>query len=259
MRTVSTRYGFRMRVEVGDWLGRHVYVTGEYEAQTSKVMAALLGPGQVMVDVGANVGYFALLAAHRVGSAGKVFAFEPLPQARAQLVRNVRLNGVGQVTVRAEALCDRAGEAKFYEGPQEHMGISSLRPLNGTTGRLRVPVGQLDCLLPPGQQVNLIKIDVEGAEYLALLGMLGCLQSHRPDLIVEVTDPFLRTLGHSAEMLCDKLRGLGYRMYAIDHDGLLPISGWDATLPDQFNALFTVRAKLPPCLVVKVMPSCLAP
>lgn len=64
-REVRARQGFLMEVDLGDWLGRHLYVTGEYEPATTHVIAELLHPGRVFLDVGANLGYFSLLAAKR--------------------------------------------------------------------------------------------------------------------------------------------------------------------------------------------------
>jgi FkbM family methyltransferase len=253
-RTVKTRDGFRLCVELGDWLGRHIYVMGEYEPATTQIIKALLQSGDTFIDVGANIGYFTLLATSRVGSTGKVFAFEPVPETRGMLLRNLRLNRVANVVVREEAVADQAGEVTLFIGPANHRGTSSMRSLPDSSGVLEVPKGRLDDLLPAGERVRLIKIDIEGAEYLALEGMSRCLRQDRPDLVIEVTDSFLRAMGHSAAMLCKLLFGLGYRMYAIDHDGLTPITDFRAPLPAQFNALFTARADLPARLRVKVEP-----
>lgn len=244
-RVVRTRDGFRMRVRLGDWLGRHVYVTGEYEPATTDVIRALVARGDTVVDVGANAGYFTLLTGRHVGSAGRVYAFEPLPAVRDQLVENVRLNAATQVVVRPEALADAPGEVAFYVGPTDHMGVSSLRPVDGHTARLTLRTGRLDDLLPPDVRVGLVKIDVEGAEYLALRGMEGRLRRDRPDIVAEVTDTFLRELGHSTEMLFDFLLGLGYRAYRIETKGLRPVTAAAVVALGQSNVLFTARPTLP--------------
>jgi FkbM family methyltransferase len=250
-RTVGTRHGFRIRVDLSDWGGQFIYVTGDYEPYTARVMAALLAPGDVAVDVGANIGFFTLLASRRVGDAGEVFAFEPAPRPRQRLVENLRLNAARNVVVGEAAVCEREGEEAFYEGPPDRQGLSSLRVLEDASRVTRVRAGRLDDLLGGVRAVSLVKIDVEGAEYRVLEGMAGRLDRDRPDLIVEITDEFLGAQGHSAGLLRDRLLGLGYAMYAIGHDGLVPVAADPGRLPAQFNALFTARPSLPPCLHVK--------
>jgi FkbM family methyltransferase len=244
-RRIRTRDGFALRVRLTDWLGRYVYVTGEYEPATKEVIKALLSLGDAAVDVGANVGYFTLLASRRVGPGGRVFAFEPAPATRQDLEANVRLNDAANVVVRSEALSNKPGETTFNLGPQDHPGTSSLRSLANGSERVTVTTACLDDLLPQGVRVNLIKIDVEGAEYLALLGMRECLQRDHPDLVIEVTDKFLREMGHSAEHLCADLFALGYKMYVIRHEGLKPVRSPAEVATGQHNALFTTRQSLP--------------
>jgi FkbM family methyltransferase len=229
VRDVLTRDGFVMRVRVGDWLGRHVYVRGEYEPATVEVIKALLGPGETFVDVGANAGYFSLLASKCVGPTGRVWAFEPVPITRQELKTNLRLNNAGNVSV----------------GPADHRGTSSLRALQDASETITVQTARLDDLLPAEQKVNVIKIDIEAAEQMALEGMRGRLERDHPDLIIEVTDPYLRPMGHTAVGLCEMLHRLGYRMFVIENRALVPFDPCDAATWSQYNALFTTRQELP--------------
>lgn len=84
-RRARTRYGFRFKADLGDWLGQYVYLTGHHEPATARIIAHLLGPGDTFIDVGANSGFFTLLAASRVGPTGRVYAFDPLPSMRRRL------------------------------------------------------------------------------------------------------------------------------------------------------------------------------
>lgn len=249
VRTVTTRDRFRMRVRLGDWLGRHVYVRGEYEPATAQVFKALLRPGDTFIDVGANAGYFSLLASKCVGPAGRVWSFEPVPVTREELLANLRLNDASNVRVFDQALSNAAGTATFSVGPADHRGTSSLRSLDEGSATLTVETARLDDLLG-GQKVDCLKIDVEGAEQLVLQGMADCLKRDRPDLVLEVTDEYLRPLGGSAEGLCRALGEAGYRMYRIDHEGLVPFEPAAATEKSQYNALFTARETLPPGLAL---------
>ena len=269
-RTVTTRDGFRMRVRLGDWLGRHVYACGEYEPATARVFKSLLRPGATFLDVGANAGYFSLLASRCVGPTGRVWAFEPVPVTREELSKNVRLNGFQNVRIFEQAISNTPGTASFSVGPTDHRGTSSLRELTDGSATLTVETARLDDLLQhepdasakesgavaceagseERQKVDLIKIDIEGAEYLALQGMTECLKRDRPDLVIEVTDQFLRVMGHSAEELCWMLADLGYHMYRIEHTSLVAFEPGQAAGYGQYNALFTTREKLPANLEV---------
>jgi FkbM family methyltransferase len=243
--TILTRHGFRLRVDLSDWLGQHVYVTGEYEPSTTRLFKSLLARGDRVIDVGANVGYFTLLAAKCVGNSGSVVAFEPIPELRRRLEENLQLNQLHNCEVRAEAVCNEAGTRDFFQGPPDHVGISSLRNLEGHASVHRVRTVCLDDVIPADTKVALIKIDIEGAECHAIEGMMSRLERHHPDLIVEVTDGYLQAMGRSARHLYACLQALGYRGYMIADNGVIPVEHSDSDLPGQYNALFTVRRQLP--------------
>ncbi len=244
-RVVRTRRGFLLQIDQADWLGRHVYVTGEYEPETSDVMEALLRPGDTMVDIGANIGYFTLLAAQRVGASGSVHAFEPVNATRESLLANISLNHFkDRIQVHSEAVSNHSGELNFFVGPPDHRGTSSLRQLEHASETVTVPTAPLSELLPPDTSVQLVKIDVEGAEYSVLEGMRPLLESQHPHLILEMTDEYLRGMGHSAAMIRDELHNLGYHMYAIQANGLIPLRPEDPEPAAQYNALFSTDDSL---------------
>jgi FkbM family methyltransferase len=239
-RLIRCRQGFRMQVNLSDWLGRHVYVTGEYEPPVARLVQTLLRPGDVFIDVGANIGFFSLLASKVVGSAGRVLAFEPDPQTRRCLDANVRLNNARNVTVHEQALSDRLEMVPFHLAPRDHTGLSSFRCLDSETGFISVQAGPLEAFVHELAGVRLVKIDVEGAESLVLRGMDSLLRRERPDIIIEITDGFLRELGSSAAALQQQLRDLGYRINVIEHDAFIPVEKV-SPLPNQFNAYCTTR------------------
>jgi FkbM family methyltransferase len=241
--TIRTRHGFRLRVDRSDWLGRHIYVTGEYEPGTTRIFKKLLRRGDTAIDIGANIGYFTLLAGRCVGDSGKVIAFEPIAEVRRQLEENVRLSGLKNTIIRSEAVFSESGTRDFFQGPTDHVGVSSLRTLDDCSGIRRVTTVRLDDVLADEPKITLIKLDVEGAECHALEGMVSCLERHRPDLIVEITDRYLQSMGRSAEQLYKLLGQFGYRAYLVGDDDLVPLG--DGTVgPQQFNALITVRPDL---------------
>jgi FkbM family methyltransferase len=241
-RALRVREGFLMEVDGSSQTGRMLYATGEYEGATTRVMKRLLKRGQTMVDVGANIGYFTLVASRAVGPDGRVVAFEPAAVVREQLHRNLGLNAVANAVVRDEALSAAPGTVEFFSGPEDDTGLASLRVLPKST-RTTVIQARFDDVWEPEAPVALIKMDIEGAEMAALEGMARCLSRFSPDLIVEVTDGYLRALGASAAALVGFLIERGYSMYRIDHDRLVPVTSAAALegSPPQFNALFTKR------------------
>jgi FkbM family methyltransferase len=161
-----------------------------YEAATTRYLAGHLAPGNVFVDVGANTGYFAMLAAARVGATGRVMAFEPNPTVFAQLQKHVTLNGFeSRVTAAQMALSDAPDSAArfFISQDRANSGLSSLTPpaetlaVGGLSEAHTIPV-RVDTFdnwfASSGlDHVDLMKIDVEGAEARVVAGMRGSLAS----------------------------------------------------------------------------------
>jgi len=238
-RLVTTRSGFKMNVNLADWIGQHIYMTGTFEPSTAQLISSLLRDGDTMIDVGANIGYFTLLASRKVGPSGRVFAFEPVLSTCAALKKNLSLNRAANVVVQEIALSNFNGTITIYEGPARNKGLSSIRPIANASGQRPVPAAAFDSIDVCRGPIHLIKIDVEGAEQLVVEGMMECLSRYRPHLIIELTDGFLQQFGHSATSLSLKLRDLGYRMYEITNDGPISMPSEPTTWPRQFNALFS--------------------
>jgi FkbM family methyltransferase len=249
-RQVRTRYGFALALDLSDWLGQHVYATGDYEPYTSHVIHSLLKSGDTFIDIGANIGYFSLLAASKVGPQGTVYCFEPIPHIREQLIANLALNNYTSAHVRPEALSDTEGQSLFYLGPSTHRGISSLREFKEASEAIHVTTIRLDSL-QINTPVHFIKMDIEGAEGCALRGMSGLLSSYHPDLVIEMSNPYLAHFGDSGTTIDRFLRSYGYRGYVISQDSLVELSAADLESNHQFNALFTCREKIPKSLRVK--------
>jgi FkbM family methyltransferase len=237
-KVVLTRHGFRQRIDRSEWLGRHIYVTGEYEPATTRLFKQLLRPGDVVVDIGANAGYFTLLSAMRVGEAGKVISFEPIPGVRRQLEENIELNRLRNCVVRGEAIFNMDGSRSFFQGPTDHLGVSSLRNLDDCSSVFTVASARLDDVLANEPKISLIKIDIEGAECHALEGMMRCLERHRPAVIVEITEEYLQEMDRSPGDLYGIFASLDYQGYLIADEGLIPLDR-RSKQPRQFNALFS--------------------
>ena len=180
-----------------------------------------LGEGDVFVDIGANSGYFSVLAALKVGARGRVFAFEPNPAVRRQLERHIGLNAIAdRVTISELALSDedRDDVRLFVSCWPENDGIASLTPAAETLARgglradtsIAVRVRTFDSWVQSVQlsRIDLMKIDVEGAESRVLAGMSSTLTRLRPARIICETP----IESEAAKMLRDR----GYRVSVVD-------------------------------------------
>jgi FkbM family methyltransferase len=182
----------------GCWLGT-------YEKQKQQLFPSLARPGDVVFDVGANVGFYSLLAATCVGPDGRVFAFEPLPANLVYLRQHLALNEVHNVEVVPAAVGRVSGRASFSVASSRSMGS-----LDGA-GPLEVDVVGLDDLAQSGAlpAPKLIKMDIEGGEVDALAGAEQALRRHRPVIL-------LATHGWAKHQeCCQFLRGLGYSIEAL--------------------------------------------
>jgi FkbM family methyltransferase len=231
-RRVTGPFWARMPAELGgawfycdarDQIARDVCFTGAYEPQETALVRALLGPDMTFVDVGANWGYFSLLAAGRVGEHGRVLSLEPDPRLFPILQANVRRNGWRQIQPVQAAAAAETGELTLlgYQEEDGNWGLSRIGR-DGENGQssFRVAARPLDGLLDEFGfgTVDLLKMDVEGFEGPALKGLKGALGERRVRrILLELHPARLAELGHSCEQVLDVLKESGYRAWSIDH------------------------------------------
>jgi FkbM family methyltransferase len=173
-----------------------------------------LARGDTFIDVGANVGLYSILAARRVGPEGLVLAFEPSRREYRRLLHNVDVNEATNVLCYNLALSDASGIFSFVEAAG-HTGLNHLAVAENAAGIVRtVPALPFSSLLEhvPAHRPVAIKIDVEGAELRALLGMQSLLAEERIKFVAtEVTPKFLARFGDTKEKLYEFLHGFGFR------------------------------------------------
>ena len=186
---------YEMYVTTADTaIGRCIAETRSYEPHVSGALAPLLVPGQYFVDIGANMGFFSLLAARAVGPEGRVFAFEPFQQNVKLLFLSARLNGFENITILPVAAADR--EALFFYdnmGSNGQIRETSADPELVLSSTL-VASTTLDSALSRVERLDVIKIDVEGAEYLALTGSRHLLERFRPTIFSELSPRSLESV-----------------------------------------------------------------
>ena len=216
-----------MRVHRGPdlYISEQIRSRGIWEAEESRLLMSLLGNGQTFVDVGANIGYFTLLGSALVGSAGKVYAFEPDPDNFRLLVENCHLNKLSNVACEEAALSDRNGSGTLYLS-DDNLGDHTIYAADGERPACAIRLLQGDDYFSGrAGGIDVIKVDVQGAEYAVLQGMASVLNRALPalTLILEFSPNSLRAAGSSGKQLLQLLVGMGLHFYIFDHrrQGLL--------------------------------------
>lgn len=221
-KTVAFRPGLRLSLDLADWIQQHIYFLGSYEERGLRFLESYLRPGDVFLDVGANIGLYSLVAAQRVGPLGRVCAFEPVPATAARLRQQLALNDLANITVEELAVGNAPGPVALYLPPAGNSGMASLYAY---TNELRPPISvaatTLDAYTSGWPAVRLIKMDIEGAEWLALQGMTHLLATQRPALLLELEPTILAGTGQSAAAIGQWLATFGYVPRYVQADGSL--------------------------------------
>ncbi|MBA2626441.1 MAG: FkbM family methyltransferase [Gemmatimonadales bacterium] len=203
------------------------YAATDYERFTTAIIRKVIQPGWVVLDVGAQVGYFTVLAAKIVGQSGHVYAVEPEPRNLHYLRTNICQNGVAdRVSVIPKAVGRQRETLQLYlyEGSDSHSFVK--HPTAKVRDIAAVECVPLDDELK-GLRPNLIKIDIEGYEMHALAGLGAMLRPPSSTvLIIEMVPAFLKNAGSSARELRDALLSLGFDIQGIDeaNERLVPLA-----------------------------------
>ncbi|NEO36987.1 MAG: FkbM family methyltransferase [Moorea sp. SIOASIH] len=195
------------------------FARGTYELPLQNALASCLNRDHIFYDIGANIGFFTIIAAKLVGSSGQVYAFEPVPNNADIILRNVELNSFSNVTVFPQAVSDSTGTGELLLA--HHSGGATLATA-GTPpdlrGEMTVDLVSIDDLVsqktlkPP----TVVKIDVEGAEINVLRGMIQTIKEFQPILIYEVDDgnqESFKLKNKTIEMFIDSL---GYKIMPLE-------------------------------------------
>lgn len=220
--TASTRFGAQMHLDTRDIIQRYLYIFGTWEPHISNWISRRLKPGDLFIDIGANVGYYSLLAAHLVGAEGRVIAIEPSPSIRAKLQNNIDLNSYRNIDVLGYAISSERGKIPFYMGPPESIGMSSMLQRDELTYEGEVECCPLGDLVDAEtwQRAHIVKIDVEGAELEVVKSLLPLLPRAHPDLeiYVEISPQWMEDGGDGAESLMSLLGKQGFNAYSLPND-----------------------------------------
>jgi FkbM family methyltransferase len=208
--------GIKMQLDPYDLVSARILQTGEWEPQSVQAVADHLTPNGTFVDVGAHIGYYSLKAAGMVGPSGHVLAIEPNPQTLPKLRGNIQASDARAVTVWPVACAESESTLQFYASPRSNTGESSLSKENasqdGAATATSVRARPLDDIVKEAKldRVDVIKIDVEGAEFEVLKGAVQTLAAYHPVLIIELVPSQLKSMGTSVDEVTRFLNARGY-------------------------------------------------
>jgi len=206
----------------------NLYFKRIHEPRVTSIFCSLIKEGDIVVDAGASIGYYTLLAAKRVGKNGYVYAFEPYPPSFKRLMENIKLNNWKNVHAYQLALSDSTKEEKFYVSKSGVVSGSSFA-LRRDSICITVKAKPLDDIIKAN--IDLVKIDVEGAELEVLKGMEKTLAKGKAKIICEVHPKDISLLGYDISEITNLLRKHGYKIYLIDEErGLIPMNNLSASL-----------------------------
>ncbi len=220
---VEARTGELFAVDTRDLIQRYLYLFGVWEPHLTGWLRRRLRPGDGFVDVGANIGVFSVLAARLVGDEGRVVAIEASPDLHRHLVRNVRLNALGNVRALNAAVSDRPRTLTFALASSRNTGANSIVPYDGPVeSSFQARARPLPELLDAAEiaTARVIKIDVEGAEGSVVRGLAPVLGALRPDaeITVEVSPERMVRLGDRVDDLLAVMRDAGFHVYRLAND-----------------------------------------
>lgn len=212
-KSVIYRDNITLDLDLGDWVQQQVFFLGDYEKKEIDFLHSFLRKGDVFFDIGANFGLFSLNASKIVGSEGKVYAFEPFEPNFRKLIRHISLNNLQNITVEKKAVSDCKSTSEIrYDEREANLGMASLYTPDFTASQRVETISIDDYVLEHHiSGIDLIKMDIEGGEYLALHGMRRVLRDFKPSIIIEVNPDLLEQSNSNEQEILDFFEKHAYK------------------------------------------------
>jgi FkbM family methyltransferase len=212
-----------MLVTPSEHIQKQLFWYGYYEKPVARLLERLTERNGIILDIGANIGYFTLIAAKKA-KAGKVFSFEPVKELFQSLQKNVDENNLYNVDINQVAIGEDDKDGVIFISGSENLGMSSLRPPENFAG-VSQPVKTICidnwAIEKNIQTIDIIKLDVEGSELLALKGMDQTITTFKPVLIVEINPDTLAYFNLVPSDVSIYLNSKNYQPFEISERGLL--------------------------------------
>ncbi|MDO8265286.1 MAG: FkbM family methyltransferase [Candidatus Parcubacteria bacterium] len=184
----------------------------------TKIFGSFIKTGMTIVDIGANLGYYSLIAAELTGNEGKILAFEPEPENFSLLLKNIEANGYKNIKAFNLAVSDRSGKTNLFVC-EESTGSHKIYDSGENRKSIAVSSVSIDDFLGKTSKIDIIKIDVEGAEPYVFQGMKGVIEANPKLIIICEFWPYaLKTAGFNPKDFLATLANYGFIIYLINED-----------------------------------------
>ena len=240
--TAVTSSGTTMLLTLKDWVQKNIFLFGYYEKNETDFWNNLTQHKNIVFDIGANVGYYGLIASKKINPHGKVFGFEPVSHIYKRAEHNIKLNGIQNFILNNIALSDKVGELTINVGNDANLGMSGINHHNYLSGISEVvKVETVDHYVNSNNisQIDVIKIDVEGSESYVLKGMERSVADFKPTILIEILDTLLLKAGSSKEEIYNYMWAKNYQAFKI-------INGTEVqciSTPESFDGLTLFKHK----------------
>ncbi|MFH0936553.1 MAG: FkbM family methyltransferase [Candidatus Woesearchaeota archaeon] len=218
--------GNKMHLDLNDKIvSTKLFMNNIWEETETKLFKDMIQENMTVIDIGAHIGYYTLIAAKLIGKKGKVYSFEPNPDNFALLKKNIEENGYKNVTLINKAISNKKGFLKLFINPESSGGASIYEKENAKY-YTNIIATTLDESLKNIKKIDIIKMDIEGAEILALEGMSNIIKRNKNiKLIIEFNPEGIKKLGYEPINLINKLKNFGFTIKVIDekNKSIIPV------------------------------------
>jgi FkbM family methyltransferase len=221
---INTGFKFKIKLSPKRDVDRLFYL-GHFESATLKLFSDMIKSESIIFDVGANIGIYSLIAAKKIKTPGKIFAFEPSEWAFNRLKENISLNSVNSIELINKAVSNYNGKTDFYLCEDDAYNSLGSEPMQKVVAKKIVAVITLDnfCANEKIDKINILKIDTEGADFLVLKGAAGLLSKEQaPVIFCEYNRYTKASKDFELNDMLTFLEESNYHLYELKDNTLIP-------------------------------------